>query len=148
MPPRRPQRARKKTPPSQGARPGAPGQLLGTHNKAPDVFDDDAAALQGWLGERYRFPPGPPYPWDGLLPDERAVFDRAVERLTLVLVPRRIALALCWGDGAWRPVCAKIVDALNVECYPARKHIRLIPRPTIRQVLGLPEPHRGPLAQN
>lgn len=118
---------------------GAPGQLLGRHNKAPDVFDDDAAALQGWLGERYRFPPGPPFPWDDLLPDERALFDRAVERLTLVLVPQKIALAMCWGDGTWRPVCTKIVGAQDIECYPARKHVRLIPRPTIRQVLGLPE---------
>jgi hypothetical protein len=118
---------------------GVPGQLLGTHNKAPDVFDDDAAALQGWLGQGYRFPAGPPYPWDDLLPDERALFDRAVERLTLVLVPPKIALALCWGDGTWRPVCTKIVGAADVECYPHRKHIRLIPRPTIRQVLGLPD---------
>lgn len=117
-----------------------PGQLVGAHNKAQDVFEDDLAALQGWMGTGYRFPKGPPYPWDALLPDERSLFDRAVARLTLVLVPKKIALAMCWGDGAWRPVCVKIVTAADVECYPTRKHIRLIPRPTLHRVLGLPEP--------
>lgn len=134
-----PRRRSRKTP-LRPAPAGAPGQLLGTHNKAHDVFDDDLAAMQGWLGKDYRFPAGPPFPWDDLLPDERSLFDRAVARLTMVLVPRRIALAMCWSDGAWRGTCVKIVSAQDVECYPARRHVRLIPRPTIRQALGLPEP--------
>lgn len=132
--PRAPRPKRPKAPPK-----GAPGQLLGTKNKAHDLLPDDLAATAGWLGKDYAYPPGPPYPWEDLLPDEAALFERAVGRLTTVLVPKKAALAMCWGGGDWRDVCTKIVNAADVECYPARHHVRLIPRPSIRQLLGLPD---------
>ena len=90
------------------------------------------------MGRDFKAPDGPPWPWEALLPDERALFDKAVARLRVVLVPEAVALCLCWGEGHWRPVCEKIVDAQDVRVYPSRHHITLVPRPTIRQILGLP----------
>ena len=131
-------KGRRRAPEAATATPGA--ALKRPTNKARDLIpDDDLAALTGWLGQGYRPPEGPPWPWDGLLPDERAVFDRAVERLTLVLVPRRVALAMAWGEGHWREVCHKIVAAADVQAFPDRKHVRLVPRPSLRGLLGLPE---------
>jgi hypothetical protein len=117
-----------------------PEALRGRQNKARDVYaEDDLAALTGWLGQGYRYPEGPPWPWDDLLPDERSLFEHAVARLTLVLVPRRVAYAMCWSEGRWRETCQKIVNAADVQAFPARKHVRLIPKPSLRALLGIPE---------
>ena len=55
-----------------------------------------------------------------------------------MLVPEAVALNLCWAEGHWHPVCEKIVAAQDVRAYPERHHIVLVPRPTIRALLGLP----------
>lgn len=127
-PPRR--RRRKKS--------AAPAPLVAPRNKARDLLPDELAAIHGWLGQGYRFPEGPPYPWELLLPNELELFDRAVRRLTLADVPERVAQALCWAEGNWHVMVPKIITAQNVQAYPERKHIRLVPRPTVQHILGLP----------
>jgi hypothetical protein len=124
-------------PASRGRSPAGPVSL----NKAPDLLPDaDRAALLGWLGKGYRAPPGPPWPWEALPTEDRALFDQATARLRLVFVPRAVAEVLCWAGGDWRTACRQITEAADVECYPSRKHIRLIPRPTVARLLGLPDP--------
>lgn len=103
-------------------------------NKVPDLApDDDAAALLGWLGKGYAPPAG--RPWEALPPDDRALFDRATARLRFAYVPRAVADVLCWSGGAWHATCRRIVDAAEVEVYPQRQHIRLIPRPPVARLL-------------
>jgi len=132
----------------RGARPRKPdpGALRPKQNKAKDLLPDDGLAeVMGWVGQGYRPPEGPPWPWDGLLPDERALFDRAVARLVLVRVPRRAALAICWAEGDWHRVSTMIASAADVQAFPDRHHIRLVPRPqqpSVWDLLGLPPPRR------
>jgi len=102
-------------------------------NKARDLLTADQAALSGWLGQHHALPPGPPYPWEALLPDDLALFDRAVGRLVLGGVPRPVAQAMCWARGAWAPACTRIVTAQAVQVFPERQHVRLIPASSLQR---------------
>jgi hypothetical protein len=133
--PRPPKRKRK-------PRPARPKVI----NKAPDLLPhDDVAQALAWLGKGYPTPSGPPWPWEALPDDERARFDAAVKRLVDGFVPTLAAQTLCWSGGDWRATCRQVTDAAEIQIFPERQHIRLIPRPA-RAVLF---DHRGrPLLPN
>ena len=132
--------------PKRASPPTPASALRRKQNKAKDLLPDAGLAdLLGWVGQGYRPPEGPPWPWDGLLPDERPFFDQAVRRLRLVQVPERAALAICWAEGDWHRVCTQIVSAVDVQAFPDRHHIRLVPRPkqpSLASLLGLPGPRK------
>lgn len=98
-------------------------------NKAPDLLPDrEWARFSGWLGQGYRPPPGPPWPWEILTGEARELFDGAVKRLTVGGVPPEVASVICWSDGGWHKTCRMIAEAAEVQVFPDRQHIRLVPR--------------------
>lgn len=99
-------------------------------NKAPDLLPhDDVARAMAWLGSGYPTPAGPPWPWDALAGPDRERYDRAVKRLVDGFVPALAAQTLCWAGGDWPATCRMVLDAEQIEIYPERQHIRVIPRP-------------------
>jgi hypothetical protein len=102
----------------------------GVVNKAKDLgLDRDMARAMGWLGQGFRPPPGPPWPWDELAGPDELLYARAVNRLTVGGVPVLAAQVICWSDGDWAKTCRMIADAEAVQVYPDRQHIRLVPKP-------------------
>jgi len=85
-------------------------------------------------------PAAPPYPAgvDDLLPNERATFFLAVEKLALSGCPTDFAVILVWNAGAWASMARMVLDAAVVDVDPVKKHVRLIPRPDDPVVLTRP----------
>lgn len=132
---------RKRPRPTRKPRPTKPVTI----NKAPDLLPhDDVAQAMAWLGTGYPTPKGPPWPWEALAGDERDRYEAAVKRLTDGFVPALAAQVLCWSGGRWRETCRQIVDAAEIQIFPERQHIRLIPRTRVT----LYDPRGRPLLPN